>query len=153
KAGPGEGLSMSDDGRHVMSIFGEALDRPSPDDRESYLERACGTDAALRARVEALLRAHGQAGRVLGGSPRPPDRPPAEAPGTALGPYRLLEPIGEGGFGVVYRADQHEPVRRKVALKILKPGMDGRQVVARFEAERQALALMNHPHIARVLDA
>ncbi len=74
-------------------------------------------------------------------------------PGTQIGPYKLREQIGEGGFGVVYVAEQTQPVRRKVALKIIKPGMDTRQVIARFEAERQALALMDHPHVARVLDA
>ena len=77
---------------------------------------------------------------------------PAEGPGTVIGPYKLLEKIGEGGFGIVYMAAQTEPVRRKVALKILKPGMDTRQVVARFEAERQALAIMDHPNIAKVFD-
>ena len=76
-----------------------------------------------------------------------------EKPGTVIGPYKLLEQIGEGGFGLVFMAEQRQPVRRKVAVKILKPGMDSRQVIARFEAERQALALMDHPNIARVLDA
>src|SRR5262249_31073161 len=82
------------------------------------------------------------------------DQPPeTEDPGTVIGPYKLLEPIGEGGMGVVYMAEQTRPMRRKVALKIIKPGMDTKQVIARFEAERQALALMDHPNIARVLDA
>src|SRR5205823_4806241 len=81
------------------------------------------------------------------------DRPTAEAVGTLIGPYKLLEQIGEGGMGVVYVAEQIEPVRRRVALKIIKPGMDTKQVIARFEAERQALAMMDHPNIARVLDA
>src|SRR5436305_2442123 len=80
-------------------------------------------------------------------------RPVAEGPGARIGPYKLLQEIGEGGFGVVYLAEQEEPVRRRVALKIIKPGMDSRQVIARFEAERQALALMDHQNIARVLDA
>src|SRR5262249_41265982 len=80
-------------------------------------------------------------------------RPLAEGPGTVIGPYKLLEQIGEGGMGVVYMAEQTKPVRRKVALKIIKPGMDTRQGIARFEAERQALGLMDHPNIARVLDA
>ena len=79
--------------------------------------------------------------------------PLAERPGTTIGRYKLLEQIGEGGMGVVYMAEQREPVRRKVALKIIKPGMDTREVIARFEAERQALALMDHPNIAKVLDA
>ena len=80
-------------------------------------------------------------------------RPGVEEPGTVIGPYKLLEPIGEGGMGVVYMAEQAEPVRRRVALKVIKPGMDTKQVVARFEAERQALAMMDHPNIAKVLDA
>ena len=87
-----------------------------------------------------------------GAAPVAPSRPPiGEGPGTLIGPYKLLEQIGEGGFGVVFMAEQQQPVRRKVALKIIKPGMDTRQVVARFEAERQALALMDHPNIARDL--
>jgi serine/threonine protein kinase/WD40 repeat protein/Tfp pilus assembly protein PilF len=111
----------------------------------------------LRARVEALLRVHDEERSFL----RPPaagpdatldDRPAAEGPGTVIGPYKLLEQIGEGGFGVVFMAEQQRPIRRLVALKVLKPGMDTRQVVARFEAERQALALMDHPNIARVFD-
>src|SRR4029077_13667158 len=81
------------------------------------------------------------------------DQPIAERPGSVIGPYKLLEQIGEGGFGVVFMAEQAYPVRRRVALKVLKLGMDTRQVVARFEAERQALALMDHPNIAKVLDA
>src|SRR5438067_10701915 len=100
----------------LMAIFGEALECAAPADREAYLGRACGGDAALRARVEALVRAHEQAGGFLQGPPAPPDRPPADARGTALGPYRLVEPIGEGGFGVVYLAEQQQPVRRRVAL-------------------------------------
>jgi serine/threonine protein kinase/tetratricopeptide (TPR) repeat protein len=111
-----------------------------------------------RARVEELLRAHQAAGNFLQGN-RPPaepiatvDEPIREGPGAVIGPYKLLEQIGEGGFGVVFMAEQTQPVRRKVALKVLKPGMDSRQVVARFEAERQALALMDHPNIAKVFD-
>src|SRR5262249_54445558 len=109
-----------------------------------------------RASVEALLRANvGATGFLDRPAPAPDatvEEPAGESPGTVIGPYRLLEPLGEGGFGVVYRAEQREPVRRQVALKVLKPGMDTRQVVARFEAERQALALMDHPHIAQVFD-
>jgi serine/threonine-protein kinase len=100
-----------------------------------------------------LLRAHQKAGHFLQGLPAPAGPQPFEAVGTVLGPYKLLAPLGEGGFGVVYRAEQTQPVRRHVALKVLRPGMDSRPVIARFEAERQALALMDHPHIARVLDA
>jgi eukaryotic-like serine/threonine-protein kinase len=146
-------------------LFIAALQVEDPAGRSAYLGRACGADAALRQRVEALLEAFVQAGSFLqqpaadagatsdvppGGPPTP--HAPAEAPGTVIGPYTLLEQIGEGGFGVVFLAEQARPVRRQVALKVLKPGMDSRQVVARFEAERQALALMDHPHIAKVLD-
>src|SRR4051794_31157915 len=135
-------------------IFLEALCRTRTQERAAYLERACAGDVALRASVEALLRAHAGASGFLDRPAAAPaatvDEPVGERPGTMIGPYKLLEPIGEGGFGVVFLAEQLAPVRRKVALKVLKPGMDTRQVVARFEAERQALALMDHPHIARV---
>src|SRR5262245_28035533 len=127
-----------------------------PAARRSYLDQECGEDGALRARVEALLRVYLDepsflefpAADLRAAGPGPV----REGPGTRIGPYQLLEQLGEGGFGVVFLAQQHEPVRRQVALKVLKPGMDTRQVVARFEAERQALALMGHPHIAAVLD-
>src|SRR5262249_27356874 len=127
----------------------------TPEELQRYLDEACGGNAEVRARVEALLRAHHDVGKFLGGPPAPSptvDEPMTEKPGTVLGQYKLLEQIGEGGFGIVFLAEQQEPVRRKVALKVLKPGMDTKQVVARFEAERQALALMDHPHIAKVLD-
>jgi serine/threonine protein kinase len=137
-------------------IFCEALERGPGPGRREYLDRACG-DRTMRARVEELLRAHDDADDFLecpavGPAPTPgsSDGP---GPGTAIGPYRLLEPIGEGGMGIVYLARQEQPVRREVALKVIKPGMDTRQVVARFESERRALALMDHLHIARVLDA
>jgi WD40 repeat protein/serine/threonine protein kinase len=117
----------------------------------------------LREQIEALLRAHDHSESFLEspapemagsvGSPPTLDQPPLEKPGTQIGPYKLLQQIGEGGFGVVFMAEQLEPVRRKVAVKVIKPGMDTRQVIARFEAERQALAVMDHPNIARVLDA
>ena len=114
-------------------------------------------DAQLRSRVEALLSSHENAGSFLQepAAPVSPtiDQPPFERPGTQIGPYRLLEKLGEGGMGVVFLAEQQEPVERQVALKIIRPGMDSRHVIARFEAERQALALMDHPHVARVLDA
>ena len=104
------------------------------------------------------MLAHHDLGEFLEQPVPPPsvtwDAPgPLEAPGTIIGPYKLMEQIGEGGFGLVFVAEQQQPVRRKVALKVIKPGMDSRQVIARFEAERQALALMDHPGIARVLDA
>src|SRR5262245_22598329 len=132
---------MSDVRRNAKVIFGEALDCATPSEQAAYLDRACGDDSALRGRVEALLRAHQRAGQFLQGTPATFERGQAEAPGTLLGPYRLLEPLGEGGFGIVYRAEQQQPVRRRVALKVLKPGMVGAQAVARFAVERQALAL------------
>src|SRR5262245_54133556 len=116
-----------------QTIFTAAVDRP-PEERAAFLDEACGADRDLRARVEKLIALHEQAGRFM-------ERPAAESPvtvnlateraGAQIGPYKLLEQIGEGGFGVVFMAEQTEPVRRKVALKILKPGMDTRQVVAR----------------------
>jgi serine/threonine protein kinase len=146
---------MSDSKADAKAIFLEALDRTRPAGLVSYLDRACGNDLALRARVTELLAAHEDAGNFLG---RPdleettPREPLREGPGTLIGPYKLLEQIGEGGFGVVFMAEQIKPIRRNVALKILKPGMDTRQVIARFEAERQALALMDHPNIAHVME-
>ena len=141
------------------AIFMAALDFESASSQADFIERECGDDEALRARVEALLHSHRAAGSFLHdqplvGQPRDPVEatPAAEGPGTLIGSYKLLERIGEGGFGVVYMAEQLKPVRRKVALKIVKPGMDTRQVIARFEAERQALAIMDHANIAKVLD-
>jgi serine/threonine protein kinase/Flp pilus assembly protein TadD len=139
----------------AKAIFLEALDCNGADQQRRFLVEACGSDVALRARVEELMRAHRDAGAFLGGAEKQDtacDPSIAERPGSVIGPYKLLEQIGEGGFGVVFMAEQQQPVRRLVALKILKPGMDSRQVVARFEAERQALALMEHPHIAHVFD-
>src|SRR5262249_1446969 len=125
--------------------------------RADVLDRRCGSDAELRQRVETLLKAHEASGPFL--ESRAPvlagtlDEPRVtEAPGTVIGPYKLLEKIGEGGMGEVWLAQQTAPVKRLVALKLIKAGMDSRQVVARFEAERQALALMDHPNIAKVLD-
>jgi tetratricopeptide (TPR) repeat protein/serine/threonine protein kinase len=146
-------------------LFMAALQIEDTAGRSAYLDRACGGELALRRRVEALLAAFEQAGSFLqqpaGGPGATSDashpgpasgNDPAEGPGTVIGPYQLIEQIGEGGMGTVYRAQQTAPVRRLVALKVIKPGMDTRQVVARFEAERQALALMDHPNIAKVLD-
>jgi serine/threonine protein kinase/tetratricopeptide (TPR) repeat protein len=142
------------------SIFCEALECPSTEAQAAYLEEVCRGDGDLRHRVEALLRARSAHASflaqpaVLGGVPMADSpQPGVDASGTAIGPYRLLERIGEGGFGSVYMAEQSEPVQRRVALKVIKPGMDSSQVIARFEAERQALAMMDHPNIARVLDA
>jgi serine/threonine protein kinase len=116
-------------------------------ERAGFLAREC-VDPAQRARIEERLRGHAE-GRTF---VELLDGAPGEGPGTTIGRYKLLEHLGEGGFGSVYLAEQEEPIVRKVALKIIKLGMDTRQVVARFEAERQALALMDHPGIARVLD-
>jgi eukaryotic-like serine/threonine-protein kinase len=139
-------------------LFREALQRPVGPEREAYLDQACAGKEALRRRLAALLQAHENPDPFLEPLAAPPGGPtvllpPEEGPGTLIGRYKLLEKIGEGGFGLVYVAEQREPVKRRVALKIIKLGMDTKQVVARFEAERQALALMDHPNIARVLDA
>ncbi|MBI5771001.1 MAG: serine/threonine protein kinase [Verrucomicrobia bacterium] len=139
------------------TLFAAALERP-PAERTAFLDDACAGDAALRARIEALLRAHDDAAQVMatsafaGTEETRPMFVPAEKPGDVIGRYKLLQKIGEGGCGIVYMAEQQEPVVRRVALKVIKLGMDTREVVARFEAERQALALMDHPNIARVLD-
>ena len=139
-------------------IFTEAVDLPA-DARAAYLERACGGDVKLRQRVEALLQTHDHVGDFLEESPQKATIEARiggstnEKPGDRIGRYKLLQQIGEGGCGVVYMAEQAEPVRRRVALKIIKLGMDTKGVIARFEAERQALALMDHPNIARVFDA
>src|SRR5215472_6901266 len=146
---------MNANPNRAREIFIAAL-KLAPDQWDAYLDEACGNDEALRGRVQSLLAAHREAGSFL--EPAGPglmvtiDDPLSERPGMVIGPYKLLEQIGEGGFGVVYMAEQTEPVRRKVALKVLKPGMDSRQVIARFAAERQALALMDHPNIAHVFD-
>src|SRR5688572_1012043 len=138
------------------SIFLEALQKQAAADRAAYLDRVCAGDMELRRSVELLLKAHVKAGDFLNKTPAHVgptiDDPFAERPGTVIGPYKLLQQIGEGGMGVVWMAEQTRPVQRKVALKVIKPGMDSRQVIARFEAERQALAMMDHVNIARVFD-
>jgi serine/threonine protein kinase/predicted Zn-dependent protease len=162
-------------------LFINALQIEDPPGRSAYLDQACGGDAGLRERVEVLLKALAAAGSFMqepvpaspqerglriedGGSPTDAAAPSvfdprssilasSERPGAVIGPYKLLQQIGEGGMGTVFMAEQTQPVQRKVALKILKPGMDSRQVIGRFEAERQALALMDHPNIAKVIDA
>jgi hypothetical protein len=149
---------MSETPDRLESVFAAAVALPDADERATYLEQACAGDAALRGQVEALLKAHARAGHLL-------DRPvpgapeltgpylPGPQPGTVIaGRYKLLEQIGEGGMGTVWVAEQTQPVRRKVALKLIKAGLDSSAVLARFEAERQALAVMDHPHIAKVLD-
>jgi tetratricopeptide (TPR) repeat protein len=131
-----------------QDIFCAALERTSQTEREAFLDEACADGSVERARVEALLQAAEAAGEFLADE----ETPVHEGSGTHIDRYHLCEPIGEGGFGVVYRAEQAQPVRRSVALKIIKLGMNTRAVVARFEAERQALAMMDHPNIARVFD-
>src|SRR5687768_17496124 len=154
-------MAMADE--HTISL--EALDKGVADERSAFLDVACGGDAKLRARVVELIAAHERAGSFLefpppgvtlvpddsAGAPAP--APAIERAGAMIGPYRLIEQIGEGGMGVVFMAEQLRPVRRKVALKIVKPGLDTKEVIARFGAERQALAMMDHPNIAKVFDA
>jgi serine/threonine protein kinase len=157
---------MPDSSNRDREIFDAALELNSAAERVAYLSGACGGDGALRERVEALLRAHEQAGGFLPeDDPNPPTAPArtvrltsgpppvTEKPGDRVGRYKLREKIGEGGCGVVYVAEQEEPVRRRVALKIVKLGMDTQSVIARFDAERQALAMMDHPNIAKIYDA
>jgi serine/threonine protein kinase/tetratricopeptide (TPR) repeat protein len=154
---------MAFDSQRAKSLFLAAVDRPV-EERAAFLDEACADEPELRRRVQQLLEAHDRPDSLpeapLDVAP-PRDSHPevgrsgdgrAEGPGTVIGPYKLLQQIGEGGMGTVYLAEQSQPVRRLVALKIIKPGMDSRQVIARFEAERQALALMDHPNIAKVLD-
>ena len=158
---------MTQPPKAAKDIFLAALDI-EPAERAALLDDACAGDAALRRQVEALLRVHDEPDSLLdgprihlglsgeGAAPDPNatlDQPITERPGTQIGPYKLLQEIGHGGMGVVYMAEQTEPVARRVALKIIRPGMDTWQVIARFEAERQALAMMDHPNIAKVLDA
>jgi serine/threonine protein kinase len=139
-------------------IFIQALQQPTPAELDLYLNQTCGGDAELRRRVDQLLAEHRrQESFILDAPPLAMDATEAQSRaehlGTVVGPYRLLEQIGGGGMGVVYMAEQLRPIQRKVALKIIKPGMDSGQVIARFEAERQALTMMDHPNIAKVLDA
>jgi serine/threonine protein kinase len=165
---------MAADPRRVKELFVAVLDLPDPQARQAFLERECASDADLRQRLEALLKAHENPASVLDrplaavgseeaaamSSPAPANEPattcyrgPAEDVGSIIsGRYKLLEQIGEGGMGAVWVAEQTQPVRRKVALKLIKAGMDSKTVLSRFEAERQALALMDHPNIAKVLD-
>ena len=136
----------------LEGIFAQAIEIDAHQERRRFIDQACGDDSELRGELLRLIRAHDLAGDFM-------DEEIAEdeewnnPPGTAIGPYTLVDRLGSGGFGVVYRALQVEPVRREVALKVIKPGMDTREVIARFDAERQALAMMDHPAIARVLGA
>src|SRR5262245_44790250 len=151
-----------------VALFSAALELPASQ-RAAYLDQACADDPALRQRLDALLGVHEKAitfleAPALGAQEAPSGSDVAgatvrvsaslvETSGDRIGRYKLLQQIGEGGCGVVYMAEQEEPVRRRVALKVIKLGMDTKQVIARFEAERQALAMMDHPNIARVFDA
>ena len=139
----------------IIELLHQAKARPAGAERERFLAEACGDDAALKEQIVSLLKADSDEAnsdflkitRIIR-----PTIPLTEKPGDRIGRYKLLEQIGEGGCGVVYMAEQEEPVRRRVALKVIKLGMDTKQVIARFEAERQALAMMDHPSIAKVLD-
>src|SRR5260370_81500 len=166
--------TMALDPQRAKSIFLAALERAG-EEREALLAEACASDAELRQRVDRLLQAHDRpesvpetpapavapAGSRQEAESGQADLPPAgrplpavsEGPGTVIGPYKLVQLLGEGGMGAVFMAQQTEPVKRLVALKLIKPGMDTRQVITRFEAERQALALMDHPNIAQVYEA
>src|SRR6266478_1590280 len=162
-------LNMNPDAKREAALFQAAAQLSGPA-RTSFLDSACKDDAPLRQRLEALLAAHEQTEGALA-EDAPGLRTEAsarqaeptmkiefagtsdEAVGQRIGRYKILEKVGEGGCGVVYVAEQTEPVRRRVALKVIKLGMDTKQVVARFEAERQALAMMDHPNIAKVFDA
>jgi hypothetical protein len=154
---------MPADLQKAREFFLHAVGKLQPEEWDGYVGEACGGDAELARQVGQLLQVHREAGSFL-------DRPAAalgatgaftalhgkagvprsEVPGTIIGPYKLLQQIGEGGMGVVWMAEQTQPVQRKVALKVIKPGMDSQEVMARFEAERQALAMMDHVNIARV---
>jgi eukaryotic-like serine/threonine-protein kinase len=149
---------MTHDDTSFDSIFSGAIELASVVERAAFIARACGPDEDLRRRVERLVDAHFRAGSFLEPPPTSPtvsidSSRATDVSGTVIGPYKLLQPIGEGGMGTVYMAEQTAPVRRLVALKVIKAGMDSRQVLARFGAERQALALMEHPNIAKVLEA
>jgi serine/threonine protein kinase/Tol biopolymer transport system component/tetratricopeptide (TPR) repeat protein len=149
---------MDKNREHIKEIFFAAYKKKTPQERSRYLDKVCGSDSGIRREVESLLKAHGRSENLLKSLPSCEnvileDSPLLEASGTVIDHYKLLEKIGEGGMAVVYMAEQEKPIRRKVALKIIKLGMDTKQVIARFEAERQALAMMDHPNIAKVLDA
>src|SRR4051812_28084536 len=149
---------MTPNSGRVIEVFTEAIQLPT-EERVAFLDRVCAEDDGLRRKIEALLKSNDRAGAFLEGPPATvigQERAKAatgEKPGDRIGHFKLLQQIGEGGCGVVFMAEQEEPVRRRVALKLIKPGMDSKSVIARFEAERQALALMDHPNIAKFFDA
>ena len=139
---------------NAKSIFLEAVEKYPLEDWTAYLDEACGDDRELRQRVEGLLQAHADKDSLFD---RPNPTLVVESSGRkvdeTIGPYKLLQQLGEGGMGIVYLAERQHPVKQRVALKIIKHGMDSKNFIARFEAERQALAMMDHPNIAKVLDA
>src|SRR5262245_32981423 len=149
---------MTSNPNREIELFAEAI-QLSTAERIAFLDRACANDADLRRRIELLLRSNDRVGAFLEEPPTGAIREErakvtaSEKPGDRVGRYKLLRQIGEGGCGIVFMAEQEEPVRRRVALKVIKPGMDTKSVIARFEAERQALALMDHPNIAKIFDA
>src|SRR5262245_32208912 len=149
--------AISSDQRSEKEIFFAALEQPTAQARAAFLDGACGKNPLMRQRVEKLLADHFEEDSFLQSAAVEPTVMTStrirEGPGSLIGRYKLLEKIGEGGFGEVWMAEQREPVKRRVALKIIKLGMDSKQVVARFEAERQALALMDHANIAKIFDA
>src|SRR4051794_4179592 len=148
---------MTNRAEEIDLLVCAAIELDSPEERTDYIRANCGGDDVLRLQVEERVVAYYRAGNFLEFPPAELtaaiERDTAESPGTIIGRYKLIEKIGEGGFGVVFLAEQQTPIVRRVALKIIKLGMDTRKVVARFEAERQSLAMMDHPHIAKVLDA
>jgi serine/threonine protein kinase len=149
---------MDEEATDIKSIFWHAIEKTDVKERAGYIDGICEKNPDLRPKIEELLRLHDNAGDflespILSTDVTLNDAPLTEGPGTEIGPYKLLEKIGEGGMAVVYMAEQHEPFHRRVALKIIKLGMDTRQVIARFAVERQALAMMDHPNIAKVHDA
>ena len=146
---------MSEPESRETAIFQQALAQPTPEAREAFLREACSDDAAMLERLRNLLQVHDRAGNFLkpGTEADTVVTHASETTGTRIGPYKLLQKLGEGGMGAVWMAEQTEPIRRMVAIKIIKAGMDSSQILARFEAERQALALMDHPNIAKILDA
>ena len=149
---------MDKEPTNIKSIFWNAIEKKTTEERVTYLDQMCASNSELRIKIENLIKLHDNAGDFLESPIIDPDvtlndLPQTEGPGAVIGHFKLLEKIGEGGMAVVYMAEQTEPIRRKVALKIIKLGMDTKSVIARFEAERQALAMMGHPNIAKVFDA
>src|SRR5262245_26396699 len=148
---------MADKPIDEKEVFNKARQIAAPEERLAFLQESCGHDPAAMQRILELLRVYDQQRNFLESSPvacrATVGEPLRESAGAVIGPYKLLEQVGEGGMGTVWMAEQKEPIQRRVAVKVIKAGMDSKQVLARFDAERQALALMDHPNIARVLDA